>query len=152
MTAITLPYVVGYSPRVPEILNRLGKRYISTPVPKGLPRYRTVGDCHRNCQNAVLADNRLTYVEGAAHTSIGVWMGHAWVTMDGVHAIDLTWRGQRARLFRKGYGKDDATAIMHPASEYVGVEIPTKDVAKFMVANGYHALFLDQWIAQREAA
>jgi hypothetical protein len=161
-SAINFLYIVGSSPSVPKILNRMGKRYIFSPVPKGLPRYRTVGECHRNSQCAVLDDDRLTYVEGAALSSLGVWMGHAWVTMDGVHAIDLTWRGQQVSAFRPGARdgerigarsyKPDDTITMHPAVEYIGVEIPTKDIAKLMCANQAHGFFLDQWAAQREAA
>ena len=68
------------------------------PIPKGLPRYRTIGDCHANSARAVFADDRLTYVEGVALSArLGIWFGHAWVSIDHVHAIDLTWRGQYVR-------------------------------------------------------
>jgi len=160
-----LTYVMGCDPRVPDILRRIGKRYLWQPVPKGLPRYRTVGECHANCQKAVLQDKRLTYVEGAALRSlngVSLWIGHAWVTLDGEHAIDLTWRGQRVPYFRKGardgehigerrYKPGDRIA-MDPAAEYLGVEIPTKDVAKLILANSYYGLRLAEWVAQRSEA
>lgn len=145
--AAMIPYAIGCASNVLEVLNCIGKRYgLLTPIPKGLPRYRTVGDCYANCQSAVLQDDRLTYVEGAA-LSNGRWVGHAWVTMDGEHAIDLTWRGQRTRLFRKDSGKDDMT-ILSPGVEYVGIEIPREAIAKFIIENRCQGVFLDQWIAE----
>ena len=55
-------------------LHRQAVRLIDAD-PKGLPRYRTVGDCYANCQSAVLQDDRLTYVEGAALSN-----GRRWAT------------------------------------------------------------------------
>jgi hypothetical protein len=145
-------------PSVPAILERFGKRYIWQPVPEGLPRYRTIGNCHANAQRAVLNDERLTYVEGVALSrSIGTWFGHAWVTLDGVHAIDLTWRGQSVRWSARNreaqarFGKPPLTDTMDPAAEYVGVEIPREELAALIVANKAHMLLLDQWAARKAA-
>ena len=60
--------------------------------------------------------------------------------MDGEHAIDLTWRGQRTRLFRKDSGKDDMT-ILSPGVEYVGIEIPREAIAKFIIENRCQGVF-----------
>jgi hypothetical protein len=143
---------VGCAPSVPDILRRLGKRYIWQPIPKGLPRYRTIGDCHANSVRAVFADNRLTYVEGVALGRHGLWAGHAWVTIDHVHAIDLTWRGQsvrgsaRNKEAQRRFGTP-LTITMDPAAEYIGVEIPRKDLAELVVKNEAYMFLLDQWAA-----
>jgi len=45
----------------------------------------------------------------------GFWMGHAWVTLDHEHAIDLTWRGQRVPLYK--HYRSGPTTIMEPAQD-----------------------------------
>jgi hypothetical protein len=61
--------------------------------------------------------------------------------LDGEHAIDLTLRGQKAPLFRDGTG----IAILHPADEYFGVEIPTTDVLDFMRRRKWSGSILADW-------
>jgi hypothetical protein len=143
----------GIHPVTAEILRREGKPYIWTPVPKGLPRYRTIGDCHANSARAVLEDERLFYVEGAARHQEGWWVEHAWVTLDHVHAIDLTWRGQStlgSRRHKEAIHRFGADAANHtkrtkPADEYIGIEIPRQEVAELVVRNEYYGLILRQW-------
>jgi len=106
-----------------------------------------------NSAQAVFADDRLTYVEGVALSArLGIWFGHAWVTIDHVHAIDLTWRGQsvrgsaRNKEAQRRFGTP-LTLTMDPAAEYIGVEIPRKDLAGLVIENEAFGLFLDQWAA-----
>jgi len=61
--------------------------------------------------------------------------------MDGEHAIDVTWRGQWVALFRDGTG----TTILYPADEYFGVEVPTTDVAGFIVRRKSYDSILADW-------
>lgn len=139
---------IGYDSRAQRLVAERGKLFTPIKVPKGLPRYRTAGQCYRNAQAAALDDDRLRYVEGVARShATNMWIGHAWVTMDGFHAIDLTWRGQTVPLCRKESGLTDTT-VMNPASEYFGVEIPTADVGAFLVASGWYSFMLS-WSAER---
>ncbi len=139
--ALTLPALptAGCDPQVPGIVERLGKRYAPMAVPTGLPRYRTIFQCHRNCFLAVLKDARLTHVEGLARCpATDQLVGHVWVTMDGEHAIDLTWRGQYFNVYR-----------MAP-TEYYGVEIPRDDIISIVRKNRCCGLILHEWAAARE--
>jgi hypothetical protein len=149
------------TPEIVSIVERLGKPYIWTPVPKGLPRYRTPGACHANSQKAVFYDDRLRYVEGIAASGInGIYYWHAWVTLDGVHAIDLTLRGQSVRWSKRnlevqrlnGTTAQFAEVMMQPATEYYGVEIPTVDIARLVSENNAHGFYLEEWAARHKAA
>lgn len=150
---------IACDPRVPDIIEQFGKRYIWTPVPKGLPRFRTIGACHANSTMAAYMDGRLTYVEGLSRApSTGLLVGHAWVTMEGVHAIDLTWRGQSVRgsrrqkeAIRRFGQKADPDHRMDPATEYYGVEIPTRELARLVWAQRAFGLVLDQYITAEAA-
>jgi hypothetical protein len=51
--------------------------------------------------------------------------------LDGEHAIDLTWRGQRVRENR---GRQ---FIASPASAYYGVGIPREDVSRSLLKDGW---------------
>jgi hypothetical protein len=128
-------------PQVPSIVERLGKRYTPMPVPKGLPRYRRLFQCHRNCYLAVRDDARLAYVEGLARCpATGRLIGHVWVTMDGERAIDLTWRGQN-------FCHEGSVYRMAP-TEYYGVEIPREDVLSIVREKRSNGLILEKWMAR----
>jgi hypothetical protein len=82
-----------------------GKAYTWTEKPRGW-RMKPLGKCFQN--SALLAlEPGVAYVEGYARRGWVFWH-HGWVTLDGIHAVDVTWR--------------DAG----PETEYFGVEIPTK--------------------------
>jgi hypothetical protein len=90
----------------------------------------------------------LRYVEGLARvlpleSRREYLIGHAWVTLDGVHAIDLTWRGQQVTV-------DGRTFKATPATEYYGVEIPIYDVRRLFVENGNSYLVLADWYREQE--
>jgi hypothetical protein len=86
-----------------------GRPYIGINRPKGY-RKRKDKQCFWNAADLALSD-RGTYVEGYASTPRGV-IHHAWVTLDGVHAIDPTWR-------------DPAECY------YVGIAFPKEIVARY---------------------
>jgi hypothetical protein len=90
-----------------------GRSFIGIKRPKGYRR-RTAKQCFHNA--AMLAiEGRGTYVQGYAAREHGVQLPieHAWITVDNVHAIDVTW----------------------PDSEqaaYFGVPIPTTVLGKLL--------------------
>lgn len=56
-------------------------------VEPGAPQF-----CYWNCQQLVLADSSLTYVEGyALHAAVGFPISHAWLLAPDGYAIDPTW-------------------------------------------------------------
>jgi hypothetical protein len=138
--ALTLPALptAECDPRVPGIVERFGKM----AVPTGLPRYRTLFQCHRNCFLAVLKYARLTYVEGLARSpATDQLVGHVWVTMNGEHAIDLTWRGQDFR-------PTGINVYRMIPTEYYGVEIPRDDIISIVGKNRCSGLILHEWAAR----
>jgi hypothetical protein len=66
--------------------------------------------------------------------------------MYGVHAIDLTWRGQKVVL------PDGSISFVQPAIEYFGVEIPLNDVIRFVSRSGTAELILARWFVEQQAA
>ena len=86
-----------------------GRPYVGINRPKGY-RKRKAKQCFWNAARLAINDCG-TYVEGYASLPIGgPALHHAWVTLDGVHAVDVTW---------------DAPADCH----YVGIAFPKKIVA-----------------------
>jgi hypothetical protein len=65
-----------------------GRLYVGRSRPKGY-RKRAAKQCFYNAGRLAL-DDRGIYVEGYASHS-GYPVHHAWVTLDGTHAIDVTW-------------------------------------------------------------
>lgn len=129
------------------IIEKFGKQYVPVPVPAGLPGYRTIFRCHYNCWRAIIDDARLRYVEGVARCpASGLLIGHVWVTLDGEHAIDLTWRGQKFRP--KG---SPHVYLMARASEYFGVETPRDELLEIVRKNGATGLILEEWAAKQKA-
>jgi hypothetical protein len=129
-------------PKVPAIVERFGKRFAPMAVPTGLPRYRTLFQCHRNCFLVVLKDARLTYVEGLARCpATDQLIGHVWMTMDGEHAIDLTWRGQ-------DFSPTGINVYRMAPTEYYGVEIPRDDIISIVAKNRCSRLILHEWTAR----
>jgi hypothetical protein len=92
-----------------------GRLFTGTPRPKGFPRYRAPKQCYRNAGLIATYDGwqwkpkrGYRYVEGFAyHPGSDFLFQHAWVTLDGEHAIDPTLSFDSKRL-------------------YFGLEIPTE--------------------------
>jgi hypothetical protein len=85
-----------------------GRPYVGIGRPKCY-RKRADKACFFNAADLAMQD-RGTYVEGYASFGGGFPIYHAWITLDGVHAIDPTWRC--------------------PADRYVGVAFPAEIVAR----------------------
>jgi hypothetical protein len=65
------------------------------------------------------------YVEGVAVCDLGFILAHAWVTLDGVHAVDQTWP--------------------QPGLGYFGILIPQEEVAKLLLERGYIGAVFDEY-------
>jgi hypothetical protein len=79
---------------VEEAVLHYGRPFIGISRPKGY-RQRGVKKCFVNAANLALYRGG-TYVEGFALSpnDRDFPIHHAWITLDGVHAIDVTWRCQ----------------------------------------------------------
>jgi hypothetical protein len=67
---------------------RYGRPYVGVERPRGY-RQRARKQCFRNA-GLLAFDDRGTYVEGFVLPIGGTKIHHAWVSLDGVHAIDPT--------------------------------------------------------------
>jgi hypothetical protein len=74
--------------RVEEVILKHGRPFIGIKRPKGY-RQRAIKNCFANAGELALA-GRGIYVEGYANVPGQPPVHHAWVTSDGVHAIDTT--------------------------------------------------------------
>jgi hypothetical protein len=94
-----------------------GREFIPTARPKG---WRKMKDkhCFGNATDVAL-DDRGKYVEGfAVSATLGfLAVHHAWITLDGIHAIETTWR--------------------EPGVFYFGIEFDNKAVAKRVLAKPF---------------
>lgn len=95
-----------------------GRLFTGIPKPKGFPRYRAPKQCYRNAGLIAIYDERergYRYVEGFAYDpDFDFLFQHAWVTLDGEHAIDPTLPFDSKQL-------------------YFGLEIPTKVLGAALV-------------------
>jgi hypothetical protein len=83
-----------------SVLDQRGTEYIAAPRPKGFRRQRSEGYCFGNAALIVLDHENATYVEGAAWSpSCRGAVHHAWVTLDGKHAVDPTWPYDPATIY-----------------------------------------------------
>jgi hypothetical protein len=88
-----------------------GRPFTGIKLPKGYRR-RAEKQCFFNA-GMLAMESRGTYVEGYAIRRANILIHHAWITVDNVHAIDVTWT--------------------HPEqSGYFGVPIPSTVLAKIM--------------------
>jgi hypothetical protein len=94
-----------------------GRAFVGIPRPKGFRRQRARKRCYMNATRISWATGA-TYVEGFAMRANMPLFHHAWVTMDGVHAIDQT--------------LPDAEQY-----EYFGIPFPPHILAEAINARGY---------------
>lgn len=74
----------------PRFVLQHGKPFTPTDRPKGM-RQRKAQHCYRNAGTHVInRPDASAYVEGYAMGADGLCFEHAWITLDGVHAIDPT--------------------------------------------------------------
>jgi hypothetical protein len=68
-----------------------GRVFTGIERPKGYRQW-AMKQCFRNAATLALRDKGC-YVEGFAISSSGsIYIHHAWITLDGVHSVDVTWR------------------------------------------------------------
>jgi hypothetical protein len=81
---------------------KYGRAFTAIERPKGY-RQRALKACFMNAGDLALVD-RGTYVEGFAFASgvDGMPVHHAWLTVDGVNTVDVTWRGPIAERYYYG--------------------------------------------------
>jgi hypothetical protein len=106
-----------------------GRPYIGIRRPKNY-RPRAVKRCFANAANLAFG-GRGIYVEGFAVGSEDpdLVLHHAWITLDGVHAIDVTWRRQASDC------------------HYYGIAFPNDVVRRLLLRRNYWAPVLDYWEA-----
>jgi hypothetical protein len=68
---------------------RHGREYIGIARPKGFHQQRARQTCFRNAADTAL-QGRAQYVEGFVMSRRGALLHHAWLSVDGVHAINQT--------------------------------------------------------------
>jgi hypothetical protein len=108
---------------VEEVVLKYGRAYIGIERPKGFRRQRAREHCFMNAADAALR-GRGQYVEGYALNRpdhLRMIFHHAWITVDGVHAIDQTLA--------------DA-----PAHDYFGVPFANDVLTKAFAARGYYGV------------
>jgi hypothetical protein len=98
-------------------LEKSGKEFTPIERPKGYRRQRRPSDCFHNAADIALRDHNATFVEGVAW-NMGCGFHHAWITLDGEHAIDQTWP--------------------MPGAAYFGIAVPTKQLAHVIARSAYY--------------
>lgn len=83
-------------------------------------RKRANNECFYNSAMLTI-EKRGRYVEGCAQSIAGIMVHHAWITLDGVHAIETTWK--------------------EPGASYLGIEVDSVTLAKSMLGGTVTAQF-----------
>ena len=81
---------LGHTPEVEKAVLAYGRPFIGIARPNGF-RLRAPKNCYMNAAVVAVDQGRGTYVEGLAIGRGGL-MPHAWLTLDGTNAVDITWR------------------------------------------------------------
>jgi hypothetical protein len=123
-----------------ELITKLGKRYTPAMLPKDLKRFPT-GMCFDACAIQAVHKRQYRYVEGMCKPfHEDRWFLHAWLT-DGEFAFDPTWKCM------------DDNGIEHPVpAEYIGIEMDTVAVARFMKETTYQGVIPNRWRNEELAA
>jgi hypothetical protein len=120
----SFPPSMGWEPSSAEkarAVLRFGRPFVGIARPKGFRRQRKLKACYMNAVTMAFRGCG-TYVEGFARSgSSGIVTDHAWITLDGEHAIDQTW--------------PDADKC-----QYFGIPFSEKVLTKVMRRHGYYGL------------
>jgi len=94
-----------------------GRPFVGVGRPKGF-RKRADRQCFYNAWSSAIRGGG-EYVEGYAlpNNDWGTPVHHAWITLDGVHAIDQTWRV--------------------PGQAYIGIQFPRKIASRYCIEGRY---------------
>lgn len=76
---------------IERIVLEHGTRFAGIDRPKGM-RLGPIKNCYRNSYHAAGRHQGMLYVEGFAMVRKTLLIQHAWISPDGIHAIDLTLR------------------------------------------------------------
>jgi hypothetical protein len=106
-------------PRLRAVIDH-GGEYIGIERPKGFRGKRAEKRCFANAGKLAI-DGRGGYVEGFAMAPGLFPMPHAWISIDGVHAIDPTWPNA-------------------PECFYFGIAFPTSVLNRTILRRGYWGL------------
>jgi len=101
------------------VILKHGQFFLPEPKPKSIA-WAPSRMCFMNAAQLALADERLTYVEGFAHSGL-IPVEHAWVVDADGKLIDNTWR-------KIGLA-------------YLGVPLTLACLKQSLVANGYYGVF-----------
>lgn len=104
-----------------EALLRRGHSFEAIARPKGFRRKRARKQCFMNATVIALGGGA-DYVEGFAASPGMPITHHAWLTLDGDHAIDQTWERPEACY-------------------YFGIVVPKDVLVRALDAQGYYGLF-----------
>lgn len=126
---MTLTIDTDENPQIPAFARKYGVRgvaehghkFIGIERPKGHGHQMALKMCFRNAARLAM-DGRGTYVEGYALVPGGLPFDHAWITLDGLHAVDQT--------------LTNASAY-----DYFGIEIATPDLRKILHRQQYWGVF-----------
>lgn len=110
-----------------------GKKYYPGALPEGVKRGPT-GQCFDVSLWNAIRNPGLRYVEGLARDprKPDRWVLHAWLT-DGETAFDPTWR------------QETPFGSLPILTDYIGVEIDTKKIGRFVLATEYKSVFSNGW-------
>ena len=100
-----------------------GKAFVPVALPRGV-RKRAPGKCFEIATKLALNGSGFSYVEGFAchRSSESPLIHHAWITTDGIHAVD------------------PSAQLCATNGAYFGVAFPLKSVAGLMLARGYYGV------------
>lgn len=124
---------------IAEYIFANGKSFRPGKFPDDLLRGK-VGDCFDTSIMNAIRNEKYKYVEGYAQHPMfkDMWILHAWLT-DGEQAFDPTWTQVIA-------GKH------YPVqTQYIGLEMDTHAVGKFMLATKYKAVIANGWRNKKAA-
>ena len=115
----------GLRTHVVQNVLKFGKPYTGIARPKYYRRQWEMKMCYRNaamvaCRKPFEVAPAATYAEGFAVSKSGGWLiQHAWVTLDGMHAVDPTWKNAEEH-------------------DYFGVAVPHKTLYQRLMMNKHY--------------
>lgn len=132
--------------RIVDYVLENGFHYVSTVCPDDVKR-GPIGTCFDTAMVNALG-GKYRYVEGLAkNKKTGEWMLHGWIAGGQMmhEAYDPTWKCVVQM-------KDGSEILVAVPTEYVGIEMDTMLMVKFMMKTKYCSVLANGWRAPKEAA